>query len=187
MSKKKEPFTVDIEHNKLAIVACYYTAIDAPYEDPGFTIWTLNQKTKVSEGKRIDAYFDLHDWATANYTADYVEDIPWDTAGEVITTESYPYAEVFARYGYFWENSIPLMLGLAGYRDFKSIYLFGCEAQEFIDTPKMGWSLFHVIGALRREGRKVFFANEYAMDYSGIYGFKDMQKTQIPRRGFKFK
>ena len=184
---KRTAVDIKTELRKLAIVGCYFTSIDAPFDDPGFEIWTLNQNIEHLKDKRIDVYFDLHDWESANYRPDYVDLIPWDREGlEIINTVNYPYAEVCARYGFFWENSLPLMLGLAGHRDFKAIYLYGCEREEFITSPKMGWSLFHVIGALRREGCQVFFVNEYALDYSGIYGFKDLQKTSLGK-GFKFK
>lgn len=177
---KKKP------QNKLAIVACYLTGHDAPFEDETFDIWTLNHGHKQYKGSRIDKWFDLHDWQQANYEPEYLDAVPADPSYEVINTKNFPYFEVCAQYGYLWENSIPLMMAYAGCLGYHYIYLFGAESREFANTPKMGYSLYHIVGMLRAEGRKVYFVNQYVLDDSRIYGLGGLDYDWLPS-GFRRK
>ena len=172
--------------NKVAIVGCYFSGNDAPWDDESFDMWTLNHGFRMYKDKRITVWFDLHDWDAANYQPQYLEDLPDKPKFKVIDTWGYPYKEIMARYGYNWENSIPLMMAYAGYLDYRSIYLFGLESVEFTDTPAMAANLYRVMGALRAEGRKVYICNDAAMDHGTVYGLHGLQKTALPG-GFSFK
>ena len=171
---------------KVAIVGNYLTGKDAPWDDDSYDFWILNGDIKRIEDKRIAKWFDLHDWSIANYLPDYLRYVPANPTFDIVTMDEYPYREIMDRYGYLWENSIPMMMAYAGYLDYQYIYLFGGESSEFTDGPGMAASLYHIMGALRQEGRKVYLCNYAQMDIGGLYGFKDLQKTQIPA-GFEFK
>ena len=142
----------DTEPKKVAIVGNYFTNNEVPWDDESFDFWILNSDIKRVEGKRIAKWFDLHDWSIANYIPEYLGYVPDKPDFDIVTMDEYPYTEIMARYGYLWENSIPMMMAYAGYLDYKYIYLFGCEGGEFTDNPQMGHSLFHIMGALRQEG-----------------------------------
>lgn len=178
---KKKP-----KNNKVAIIACYSTGLDAPFEDETFDIWTLNHGVKVYRDRRIDKWFDLHNWYNANYSPEYLDWVLPNPPYEIVDTKNYPYTEIMERYGYLWSNSIPMMLAYAGYLGYKYIYLFGAERREFANTPEMGYSLYHVCGMLRAEGRKVYFANSYVLDDSAIYGLQDLSNDWLPA-GFRRK
>jgi len=171
---------------KVAIVGNNVNRVDAPWDDESYDFWIINGAIQDIAGRRIAKWFDLHDWSQANYLPDYLEHVPKDPDFDIVTMYEFPYAEVMAKYGYFWENSLPMMLGYAGYLEYTDIYLFGTEIGEFTDNPHMGFSLYHVMGALRREGRRVYLCNYSQMDTSGLYGYKDLVKTRLPD-GFAFK
>jgi hypothetical protein len=156
----------------------------APWDDESFEIWTLNQAARLYKDKRIDLYFDIHDWGTANYEPDYLADAAVLDCAKV-TPATYPYEEVKARYGLFLENSFPMMLYYAGIHGYEDLYLFGLNDSEFAGE-RAGLALYHAMGALRAEGRRVYLCNQYAMDYSGMYGYDNLQKTKLPE-GFAFK
>ena len=172
--------------DKCAIVGCYNTMADAPWGDKDFDIWILNRAIRDYAESGIAAWFDLHDWDGANYQPLYLGYVPDEPDFDIVSIDEYPYREIQDKYGYLWENSIPMMAAYAGLLDYKSIYMDGIEDGEFIDNPQMGFSLYHIIGALRQEGRKVYLCNYSRLDAGGLYGYKDMQKTRIPR-GFYFK
>jgi hypothetical protein len=173
------------KRRRVAIVGLAGTHDYAPFDDDAFEIWTLNQGARMFKDKRIDVYFDIHAWARANYRPDYLDDVA-ALKCLIVDPYTYPYKDVHARYGVFLENSIPMMLYYAGLQDIKDIYLFGLNDFEFTENPRMGLALYHALGALRVEGRRVHLCNQYAMDYSGVYGFTDLQKTTLPH-GFEFK
>ncbi|KKK95075.1 hypothetical protein LCGC14_2676440 [marine sediment metagenome] len=171
---------------KVAIVGNHITSRDAPWDDEAFDFWIINGAIKDVEGKRVAKWFDLHDWSIANYTPDYLKHIPVKPAFDIVTMDEYPYREIMDRYGYLWENSIPMLMAYAGYLDYRHIYIFGCEGNEYTDAPLMAANLYHIMGALRQEGRKVYLCNYSQMDTGGLYGYKNLQKTRIPA-GFEFK
>ena len=130
-------------------------------------------------------YFDLHDWARANYLPEYLINIRYDKY-EVISVDEYPLEEIINQYGCYLKNSIPMILAYAGYENFKEIYLWGCDREEYINNPEMGFSLYYILGQLRKEGRKVFIVNQFNLDNGEIYGFMNMKRYHIPE-GFYFK
>lgn len=182
---KKQAEKQPEKRRRVALVGLTNTADFAPWDDDTFEWWTLNQGVRCFKGKHIDMYFDLHDWVSANYEPDYLPLVS-ELKCKVVTPDNYPYEKVWARYGAFLENSFPMMLYYAGLEDVKDIYIFGVNDGEFSDDKRAGWALYHAMGALRAEGRHVYLCNQYAMDYSGIYGFDNLQKTRLPQ-GFAFK
>ena len=173
--------------DKVAIVGCYPTRAEAPFDDDSFDIWTLNGDIRTYEEEHVHTWFDLHDWDIANYEPEYLDEIPDKPQFDIVNMDNFPYTTLSKRYGYFWENSIPMMMAYAGLQGYHYIYLFGLsEGGEFADNPQMVHNLFHVMGALRAEGRRVYLVNYSRLDTHDFYGYKDLQKTRIPV-GFRFK
>lgn len=170
---------------KLAIVGLSRGSINAPFNDKSFEIWTLNRGCRLYKKKRIDKYFDLHDWEESNYLPDYLSFIN-ETKYEFINTENYPLEGIIEQYGCFLKNSIPMILAYAGYKDYRDIYLWGCDKEEYEDNIEMGFSLYYILGQLRKEKRNVYLVNQFNLDDSEIYGFMNMERTRIPK-GFYFK
>lgn len=129
---------------KVAIVGFADTRIDAPYNDPTFEIWGLNDLH--NQLPRYDRWFDIHDRENINedvrlgrspadkcglgglsrlnvpvYMQDHYPDIP--------NSIKFPLDEVIKAfpYGHYMTNSISYMIALAIYEGFTEIHVYGVD------------------------------------------------------------
>lgn len=107
---------------KVAIVGYTYSQREAPWDDPEWEVWGLNDLHRFIQGATWHAWFDLHDEKTLRSNEEHVawlrqpHPFPiyvWEPRSEWPATVRFPRDELIAEYGNYWTNSISWMIGLA--------------------------------------------------------------------------
>ena len=110
---------------KVAVVGFTPTRSQAPYDDPEWAVWGMNDlhaQPGVAASK-FDAWFDLHDERTILSNAEHVrwlesgaDGLPvlmWHPRPEWPTSCAFPREAIVSRYGRYFTNSVSWMLALA--------------------------------------------------------------------------
>jgi hypothetical protein len=158
-------------HKKVAIIGFADTRVDAPFTDPSWEIWGLNDLH--ASLPRYDRWFDIH-------TRDNIdEDVklgrtPADKCGlgglrtlnvpiymqdkyaDVPNSIKFPLQEIIDKFGNYFTNSISYMTALAIFEGYQEISIYGVDmavGTEYVDQRP---SCEYFIGLARGAGIKVY-------------------------------
>jgi hypothetical protein len=178
---------------KVAIVGFADTRSEAPFTDPSWEIWGLNDLH--AHIPRFDRWFDIHDrenidldvttgradptkcgiggLKTLNvpiYMQDRYEDIP--------NSIKFPLAELQAKFGNYFTNSISFMIALALFEGYEEIGIWGVDMAVGKEYIKERPSVEHMIGIAQGRGVKVFIPDGCDLLKSRfIYGFQSKEQS----------
>lgn len=158
-------------YKKVAIVGFADTRMDAPYKDPSWEIWGLNDLH--SSIPRYDRWFDIH--TRENIDEDVrLGRTPGDKCGlgglkplnvpiymqdkyaDIPNSIKFPLQEIIDKFGNYFTNSISYMTALAIYEGYNEISIYGVDmavGSEYVDQRP---SCEYFIGLARGAGIKVY-------------------------------
>lgn len=137
--------------DKVAIVGCSHSKEFAPFDDPSFEIWGVNNA--YGQFKRADRWFEIHEITREGDTFlrrgqkefrgqtvnDYLDNLndflvkndcpvymqsEWDV---LKTSVKYPLQDIINKYGTYFTNTISYEIALAIEEGFKEIHIYGVD------------------------------------------------------------
>lgn len=120
--RRQAPAPVEDKPRKIAIVGYTHSNRDAPYDEPGWQIWGLNNLHLWVGNTRWDAWFDIHDGDTIAEDDKHLEwlaaphDFPIYTLSQDDgwpAAQPFPAGELKDRFGTYFTNSISWMVAYA--------------------------------------------------------------------------
>lgn len=131
------------------------TRMQAPFDNPEVEIHHCNPMCSLegfTDVPRWDLWFDLH---PDNMVIPGYKEWIDKHRDKVILREDYPWEEVVARYGKYFNNSISLMMAKAALDGATRIDIFGVDMCHFTEYGGQRPSCEFIIGFLRGEGIEV--------------------------------
>lgn len=158
----------------------------APFDDPSFEIWGLNDLYEVIP--RWDRWFELHDrvWLEKYHTRVkglnhvsqlktmtcpvYMQQVHADIPGSV----EYPLDKMINKYGGYFTNSVPYMLALAIEEGFEEIHIYGVDLSFGTEYGYAQACMAYWIGLARGMGIKVILPdNNVIIGSSWLYAYDE--------------
>ncbi len=157
---------------KVAILGYTPTRKDAPYDDPAWEIWGLNDLYKFQgEGdvERWTRWFEMHDDRLGNrvgrakFDERVKEFAKWENIPIYMQNKhpgvsgsvAYPLEEVVKQYGDYFTNTISYMIALAIYEGAKEIGVYGVDMSTSEEYQKQRPSCEYYLGIAVGKGIKV--------------------------------
>lgn len=210
MSKKKEVSEevvkeavkkdVVVKRKKVAIVGCSQSKTLAPFNDPDFEIWGVNNLyphlpradrwfeihhiTKEDNylrrgdlkfrGQKVDEYLkQLGEWAQEKNCPVYMQQ-KWDI---IPTSVEYPIQKMVEVFGGYFTNSVSYQIALAIYEDYDEIHVYGVDMAVDTEYHHQRPSCEYFLGVAVGRGIKVNIPNEAdLLKTRFLYGFQEPQK-----------
>lgn len=195
---KQEPKT----DKKIAIVGCSQSKSLAPFDNPDFEIWGVNnlyphikratrwfeihQITKEGDhfyrrgdrkfrGQEVDDYLEqLGKWAVEQNCDVYMQ----QKMDIIPTSKEYPIQKMIDTFGGYFTNSVSYMIAMAILENYKEIHVYGVDMA--VDT-EYGWqrpSCEYFLGVAVGRGIVVHIPSEAdLLKTRFLYGFQEPQKT----------
>lgn len=129
--------------------------MQAPFDEPECQIWHCNPMQSLegfTDVPRWDLWFDLH---PANMVIPGYKEWIEENRDKVVLRDDYPWEEVIAKYGNYFNNSISLMMAKAALDGATKIEIFGVDMSHFTEYGGQRPSCEFIIGFLRGEGIEV--------------------------------
>ena len=202
MDDKKLEVKPEIKkRTKVAIVGFTGTREQAPYDDPEFEIWTVNNLYRFVP--RQDRIFELHtrEQIAADLThgvdgKTYVEEmaamkIPvymQERYPDIPSSVKYPLDKMIEEFGIprsnvnhkpdaYFTNSISFMIALAIYEGFKEIHVYGVDLAIGVEYIEQRPSCEYYLGIAKGRGIKLFLPIESdLLKTRFIYGYDEVRK-----------
>lgn len=160
-----------MERKKVAILGYTPTRKDAPYDDPEWEIWGLNDLYRFKapdDVKRWDRWFEFHDERLGNRVgrADFSERMAefakWNipvylqkARPDVPCSVTYPLDEAIERFGNYFTNTISYMIALAIMEGFEEIGIYGVDMSTAVEYAAQRPSCEYYLGIAKGKGMKV--------------------------------
>jgi len=193
MTDKKK----DATKKKVAIVGLAPHYILAPFDDPSFEIWGLNNGYQFEGFKRWDRWFQLHDlrFYDAGPKADPIPEIlqryaSWecpvymfDKYLQVPNAIRFPYEKLIEEFGTYFNNSISWMIAFAIHEGFEEIHIYGVDMAVGTEYSEQRPSCEYFIGLARGRGIKVYMPEESRLlKTKYIYGCQVEEETAYKKQ-----
>ena len=186
---------------KVAIVGFTGTREQAPYNDPEFEIWTVNNLYRFVP--RQDRIFELHtrEQIAADLThgvdgKTYIEELASMTIPvymqekypDIPASIKYPLDKMIDEFGIersninhkpdaYFTNSISFMIALAIYEGFKEIHVYGVDLAIGVEYIEQRPSCEYYLGIAKGRGIKLFLPIESdLLKTRFIYGYDEVRK-----------
>lgn len=199
--KKLEIKTETKKKTKVAIVGFTGTREQAPYNDPEFEIWTVNNLYRFVP--RQDRVFELHtrEQIAADLThgvdgKTYVEELASMTIPvymqekypDIPPSVKYPLDKMIEEFGIersntnhkpdaYFTNSISFMIALAIYEGFKEIHVYGVDMAIGVEYIEQRPSCEYYLGIAKGRGIKLYLPVESDLLKTRFtYGYDDFRK-----------
>ena len=146
---------------KIAIVGKGPTSIMAPFRDREWEIWGLAWVSYPREDKTFDphspGYCDNDPELSMYLTCANAKSIPviGFTDGPYAQNVPYPFEEVFAKFGHYFESSIAYLLAQALLEDTDEIGLWGVHMETRTEYAEQKANIEYLIGYGRGMGKKI--------------------------------
>ncbi len=199
--KKAEKKVVEEKIKKVAIVGCSDSKKEAPFDDPDWEIWGVNnlypmisRATRWFEihsithdgnqflrrgeplfrGQKVDEYMQgLGEWAKKQDCRVYMQQT-WDV---IPTSEVYPVNDILTKFGDYFTNSISWMIGLAISEGFKEIAIYGVDMAVDTEYHHQRPSCEYIMGVAAGLGIKVHIPHTADLLKSRfLYGFQEPEE-----------
>jgi len=177
---------------KVAILGFAESYKTAPFNDPSFDIWGLNELWKYLP--RWNRWFELHDSDTLGVTkrdlteGEMKRHLDWLRApadgrpiymqppfcdGRFPNAVPYPLDAMIAQFGRYFTSTIGYMLALAISEGYTTIGLYGIDLSSDIEYPYQRPNTEYLIGIARGLGRTVLIPESAAIVKAGhLYGYE---------------
>lgn len=120
---------------KVAIVGFTHSRNEAPYGDPEWELWGINNLHKIVDASKFQRWYDLHDAESIKSDNEHdawlrTANIPvytWDPRPEWPSAVAFPKAEITGMFGRYFTNSVSWMLAHAIAERVTHISVFGID------------------------------------------------------------
>ena len=179
---------------KVALIGYTPTRGQAPYDNPEFEIWGLNDLYKFKSDqdvKRWDRWFEIHD-TKQDYT--HLGRQPWAKLFEdfkkmgcpvylqqkhpdIPNSIAYPIEEAVKQFGYYFTNTVSYMIALAIMEKFEEIHVYGIDMAVDSEYNYERPSCEYFLGVAIGRGIKVYIPPEADLLKSRfLYGYDDVRE-----------
>jgi len=180
---------------KICIVGFAPGREDAPYDDPSFEMWGVNEMHMAVEVKRLDVLFELHDYKWICEGKRYKNHITWlreqrkipimmqKHFDDIPNSIPFPRKVLEEKYGAYYTNTISWEIALAMHIGVEEIHIYGVNMATDIEYQSQRPSCEYFIGYARGMGIKVYVPPESDLlkcFYS--YGFEDGELSMMSTR-----
>ncbi len=189
--------TTPPRRKKVGILGFAETWKEAPFDDPDWEFWGLNELWKYV--KRWDRWFEIHDGETLGITkrdlseGEQKRHIEWLSrdhgarpiymlphhceGGRFPNAVAYPLDAMVNTFGRYFTSTIGYMIALAIAEDFTTIGLFGIDLASDVEYPNQRPNAEYLIGIARGQGREVIVPDQAAILHAGfLYGYERPHK-----------
>lgn len=181
---------------KICIVGFAPGREDAPYDDPSFEIWGVNEMYMAkAEVKRIDVLFELHDYKWIKEGKRYKNHLKWlqdqrkipimmqGHFDDIPNSIPFPRDMLEDEYGKYFTNTISWEIALAIKIGVEEIHIYGVNMATDIEYQSQRPSCEYYIGLARGKGIKVYLPPESDLLKSFYsYGFEDGELSYMSVR-----
>lgn len=180
---------------KICIIGFAPGREDAPYDDPSYEFWGVNEMYLAKEVKKIDVLFELHDYKWIKEGKRYKDHLKWlqDQREKVLVMQQhyediphsipFPRKEIEAAYGAYFTNTISWEIALATHIGVDEIRIYGVNMATDIEYQSQRPSCEYYIGLARGKGIEVYIPPESDLLKSFYqYGFEDGELSYMSRR-----
>jgi hypothetical protein len=154
---------------KIAIVGYTDSRHDAPYGDPTWELWGLNNlhvQVPAEQFSSFTRWYDLHDRATIERDERHVEwlkatTLPvyvWTPSLEWPTSVEFPRTELLDRFGRYFTNSISWMLAHAILEGATTIAVYGVDMAQSTEYSAQRPSCEYFLGLAKGLGIEIIIA-----------------------------
>ena len=172
---------------KVAILGYTPSRSKAPFDDPSFEIWGLNDLYKQDDITRWDRWFQIHTPEDVNENKNrvqwhklLVDYAQWDCPvyfQEAIpglkNSVKYPLDEIVAHFGRYFTNSISYMIALAIYEGFEEIHVYGVDMSTATEYAHQRPSCEYFLGWAKGAGIKIHIPLESdLLKARWLYGYE---------------
>ncbi len=191
----KAMLTAKPRRTKVAIVGFTPTRDQAPYPNPDFEIWALNDLFEAIP--RVDRLFQIHSrqsidtYTTRGEKASYIErlralPVPiymTEVHPDIPNSVKYPLEEMIAEFGGYFTNTISYMLALAIHEGFHEIHVYGVDMA--VGTEFMGQrpSCEYFLGIAKGKGIRLYIPYQSDLLKSRfLYGFQEDEEIAFNKK-----
>jgi hypothetical protein len=166
----------------------------APYDDPSFEIWGVNEMYMAQGVKRFDVLFELHDYKWICEGKRYKEHITWlreakiplmmqQHFDDIPNSVPFPRKVLEEKYGAYFTNTISWEIALAMHIGVDEIHIYGVNMATDIEYQSQRPSCEYYIGLARGKGIKVYIPPESdLLKCFYQYGFEDGELGYMSQR-----
>ncbi len=171
---------------KVAIVGFSQHKTEAPYNDPTFEIWGLNDLHESIP--RWNRWFEMHsdaqikDYCSRKQGKPYLEGLAGlgvpvymqKPRPEVPTSVEYPLERMKAQFGDYFTNSISFMLALAIDEGYQVIHVYGVDMAQDSEYSQQRPSCEYFLGIARGRGIQTYLPKTSdLLKVRWMYGYED--------------
>lgn len=197
-----------MSQKKVAIVGCSQSKSLAPFDDPSFEIWGVNnlyphipranrwfeihylsqdangkylrREQPEFRGQPVEQYLtQLGEWAKSHNCPVYMQK-EWNL---VPTAIQYPLQEILAAFGGYFTNTVSYMIALAIYEGFEEIHVYGVDMAVDTEYHHQRPSCEYFLGVAAGRGIKVHIPAEAdLLKTRFLYGFQEPLKTSWDKK-----
>lgn len=143
-------------NTKLAIVGAGLTQYKAPFDDESYDIWTTGNVS--ASCPRVTGIIEVHTNAMQDPKILNGHDCPvWmqEIHQDIPKSEKFPIQELVNHFGKIFDCSMTMLLGLAYYKGYRDIELFGVDLADKESYEKYRANFLYLLGLGRGEGRRI--------------------------------
>jgi hypothetical protein len=179
---------------KVCIVGFAPGRENAPYGDPSFEFWALNEMHMAADVKRIDVLFELHDYKWITEGKRSPGHLKWlrnatipvmmqKHFADIPNSLPFPRRELEEAYGAYYTNTVSWEIALATHIGVKEIHIYGVNMATDIEYQSQRPSCEYYIGVARGKGIKVYVPPESdLLKCFYQYGFEDGELSMMSQR-----
>jgi hypothetical protein len=179
------------KRTKVAIVGAVNHRILAPYDDPEFEIWGINDMFQYGDIKRWDRWFQIHDlnyyqtrpggitieetlqlyakWGCPVYMYEKYPAVP--------NSIRFPYEKLIDEFGRYFNNTISWLIAFAIMEGFKEIHVYGVDMAVNSEYAIQRPSCEYFLGIATGRGIKVHVPEESELlKTKFLYGYEQQEE-----------
>ena len=180
---------------KVAIVGFSNHKTEAPYNDPTFEIWGLNDLHESIP--RWNRWFEMHsdkqikDYCSRKQGVPYLEGLAklgvpvymQKVRPEVPTSVEYPIERMKAQFGDYFTNSISYMLAMAIDEGYQVIHVYGVDMAQDTEYGTQRPSCEYFLGIARGRGIETYVPKTSdLLKVRWMYGYQDEEQSAFRMR-----
>ena len=187
--------SVPVKAKKVAIVGFTPSRSEAPYPNPDYEIWALNDLFEAIP--RCDRLFQIHSRASLDtYTtrgekASYIErlrdiKVPIymvEKHEDIPNSVAYPIDKMVAEFGPYFTNTISYMLALAIWEGFREIHVYGVDMAVGSEYAHQRPSCEYFLGIAKGRGIKLHIPYQSdLLKARFLYGFQEDEENAFNQK-----
>ncbi len=178
--------------DKVCIIGFADSKTQAPFDDPDYEIWGVNEMWYDKSIKRVDVLFELHDYKWILEGKRLKEHIKWLRENKTVPvfmqrhfddiplSFPFPKDDLIKRFGSYFTNTISWELALAIHLGFKEIRIYGVNMANDVEYSSQRPSCEYFIGLARGMGIEVYIPPESdLLKTMYLYGFEDGELSMM--------